>query len=150
MSKLMFAVLLAVASGAPVVRQARAVPLAGLRALPWEGAHPLFPVLARPLLRPRRRPTAPSTSRGRAVRPATSPSLSYIRSPVCTCASQLGKHRALLAKKTTKAPPSIHAKAALDAKVVMLAEMNAPNRRSKVNSHATVACRMSSSSCCRC
>jgi hypothetical protein len=50
---------------------------------------------------------------------------------VASGAPVLGKHRALLAKKTTKAPPSIHAKAALDAKVVMLAEMNAPNRRSK-------------------
>ena len=49
-----------------------------------------------------------------------------------------------------KLSPSIHAKAALDAKVAMLAEMNTPNRRSKVSSHATVACRMSSSSCCLC
>ena len=46
--------------------------------------------------------------------------------------SQLGKHRALLAKKSTKAAPSVHAKAALNAKLSLLTEAKAPNKRSKV------------------
>jgi hypothetical protein len=46
-------------------------------------------------------------------------------------APALGKHRALLAKKSTKAAPSVHAKAALNAKLALLTEANAPNKRSK-------------------
>jgi hypothetical protein len=50
---------------------------------------------------------------------------------VASGASAVDKRLASLQAKTRKAAPSVHAKAALNAKLALLTEANAPNKRSK-------------------